>query len=326
MTMDPHDYASDGGFSILSAKYGAGDKWVDATELIKKRCPNPFIPFYVAYNEVSDPCWGTRKSMVVKFMWNGKEMEGSVPEGEWACLSPETSNAYYASLLSPMFSPILSLPKGHSVDQLADAVALCGLSNYSDNYPRSLYRFMGKGLNIWQYPNQLAPYLLKVMETNPSSYLEIGTRFGGTFAFTTEYLRFHGRLDRAVGMDLLESPFIKGYAAISPHVRFVRGDSHDPATLSAGKTARQIFDLVLLDGSHDEGVKTDFDMYSPGCKAVAVHDICDENFTNNSVPDFWNTLKADRSGEFEFHEFVDQYPDIWQVGGKFLGIGLAIRK
>ena len=320
--MIPHDYA-EGNFSILSAKYGAGDRWVDATDVVKGKCRNPFLPFIVTYKEIPDPCWGTRKSLVVRYRWNGRELEGSVPEEEWACLAPEASDAYYASLLSPMFAPILSLPKRHSAEQLAEAVARCGLSDYSDNYPRSLLGFVGKGLNIWQYPNQLAPYLLKAAEVAPRSYLEVGTRFGGTFAFTTEYLRFFGGLDRAVGIDMLESPFIRGYAAISPHVRFRRGNAHDSAILPADC---QPFDLVMLDGSHDEdGVRLEFGMYSPGCKAVAIHDICDENFSN-SVPDFWNSLKREKSGEFEFYEFVDQYPDVWQVGKKFLGIGLAIRK
>jgi SAM-dependent methyltransferase len=327
MPREPHDYGK-ADFKLLSAKFGAGDCWADVVEKVAPRIPNPFVPFAWGYKELPDPCYGFPKNLVVNFMYRGAEFTTAIPESEvanygWACLLPEAATDYYASIIPQMFVPILELPEAHSVEQLQEAVARSGLSNYSNNYPTSLHPFLGKGLNIWQYPVQFAPYLAIALSLKPKSYLEIGTRFGGTFAFTTEYLREFGVLEHAIGVDLLDSHFMRGYAAVAPHVRFAMGDSHD------GKTVGQErFDLVLLDGSHyEDGVREDFEMYSPGAKAVAIHDICDQGF-DNGVTRFWETLKKERAGEFEFHEFVAQYPDVTQYfwGKTFFGIGLAVRK
>jgi len=327
--MTPHDYSADGDFRLLSAKFGSGNSWADVLERIGPKILGPFVPFGWEYWELPDPCCGKEKSLVIRFLYQGKEIastiaEGQATSGKWACLLPNAAAAYFSSLMPGMLEPLRRLPAEHSVSQLEEAIVASGLSNCSNNsYPQRLQPFLGKGLGIWQYPAQFAPYLMAVREIRPASYLEIGIRFGGTFAFTAEYLRLFGRLERAAGVDLLDSPFARGYAASTPSVRLVVGDSHDERTIG-----KEGFDLVLLDGDHYQaGLEKDFELYSPGCKAVAVHDICDQGFDNGAI-EFWKRLKAERAGEFGFKEFVSQYPEITAFsGGKTLfGIGLATRR
>jgi hypothetical protein len=47
----------------------------------------------------------------------------------------------------------------------------------------------GKGLGLWQLPNQLASALLYINQFPIRSYVEVGCIGGGTFMFVTELLR-----------------------------------------------------------------------------------------------------------------------------------------
>ena len=54
---------------------------------------------------------------------------------------------------------------------------------------------------------------------------------------------------------------------------------------------------------------------------IVLHDI-----SSTACPDvvhFWNCVKELLQTEFEFSEFVDQYPDV--PNGKYLGIGIMRR-
>jgi hypothetical protein len=106
----------------------------------------------------------------------------------------------------------------------------------------------------------------------------------------------------------------------------VVGDSHEPEIV-AEVMKDGPFDMVFIDGDHGlNGAKKDCEYYASGCKTVALHDICDEGFEGNMVPQFWEEIKT-TWGDFDSKEFVLQYPDVHSGSNKnYLGIGLAIRK
>jgi hypothetical protein len=55
-------------------------------------------------------------------------------------------------------------------------------------WPPALHGQVGKGRQIWQYPNQFSKYLAFLSAYKISSYLEIGVAYVGTFVLTVEYL------------------------------------------------------------------------------------------------------------------------------------------
>ena len=81
--------------------------------------------------------------------------------------------------------------------------------------PVELSPYFGKGLHIWQYPNQLAAYLawLSNNATGVKSYTEIGCRWGGMFILVTEWLRrTNPDLNIVVAIDPIKSrAFIEEY-------------------------------------------------------------------------------------------------------------------
>ena len=175
------------------------------------------------------------------------------------------------------------------------------------------------GLMIWQYPNQLAPYLLFLKSLQPTSYLEIGCRWGGTFILTVEYLRRFGELDRAVAVDLIASPVQKYSGG-----EFYQMNS---STSEFKEWMRQnAMDVIFIDGDHTyEGVKSDFETVSAYGEVFVFHDIL--NYSCIGVAEFWNELKLHYREEFEFFEFTDQYPEVIRgMKQLYLGIGVAVRK
>ncbi len=82
-----------------------------------------------------------------------------------------------------------------------------------DEQPSELSASFGKGLHLWQYPSQLAGYLVWLARNAAgiSSYLEIGCRWGGMFILVSEWIRKNGGQLRAVtAVDLIPpTPFIR---------------------------------------------------------------------------------------------------------------------
>ena len=62
--------------------------------------------------------------------------------------------------------------------------------------------FCGKGIGMWQLPNQISPTLLFLNQFKIRSYLEVGCAAGGTFMFTTELLRKSNALQGATCVDV----------------------------------------------------------------------------------------------------------------------------
>ena len=172
-----------------------------------------------------------------------------------------------------------------------------------------------------QYPNQFAPYLHFLSSLDVDSYIEIGCRFGGTFLLTVEYLSRFRTLGTAVAVDIAPSPV--EYACLSDRLtcEFVLADSStDEFRRYLGDTN---FTLAFIDGDHSyEGVRRDYLLMRERAKVLVFHDVA-----SSSVPGvgrLWREVKSE--GDFEIHEFIQQYPDVRaRGGGRFFGIGVAVR-
>src|SRR3990172_262807 len=127
---------------------------------------------------------------------------------------------------------------------LEDAITRLGLGMRPSEFPPEMHAFFG-GLNIWQYPIQLAPYLIELSGKGITSYAEIGLFQGGTFILTVEYLSRFNKLRTALGIDVRLTESVRAYADENPIVRLVESESSlDPAKQALAKAKP---DLVFID-------------------------------------------------------------------------------
>jgi cephalosporin hydroxylase len=211
------------------------------------------------------------------------------------------------------------------VESLEQILPTLGLVASRSLVPASLHRYLGTGLWHWQHPKQFAPYLAKIGTLPISSYLEIGVKYGGTFVITVEYLSRFREIRRAVGVDANFCPSLVRYQRMNPRARFVQINTRDPRFERLVRDEAW-FDLVLIDGDHEEeGCWKDFELVRSRSNVLVFHDIVNE-FTPGPGR-VWRKVKEICRDELDFYEFTDQYPEIRASLGKtVLGLGLAVRK
>ena len=184
---------------------------------------------------------------------------------------------------------------------------------------------LGHGLRYWQYPCQLAPYLVFLSRLPIRRYMEIGVQHGGTFVLTTEYLDRFQPVERAIAVDVMQIRSLRDYEQQRPGVSFVIENSQSErfARRVAGEAP---LDLVLIDGDHSrEAVRRDWETVHPHAKVVAFHDIVDAY--SPGVVETWGEIRREHAGEWEFHEFAEQYPEVLErTGAPHLGLGVAVRR
>jgi len=201
-----------------------------------------------------------------------------------------------------------------------------GLNNERlDEFPDELLPYTGRGLLYWQYPKQFSPYLIALSRLDIRNYLEIGTRHGGTFVATVEYLSRFRPLDWAVGIDLQPAAGLDRYATTRPEVETLTMDSRS-VRFKALLARRAPIDFVLIDGDHSEpGCRQDFELLASRARVIAFHDI-----VNGFVPgvrSVWEHVKSEHADTFDFQEFTGQYLDVVErKGHQLLGLGLAVRR
>jgi hypothetical protein len=179
-------------------------------------------------------------------------------------------------------------------------------------------KYLKTGLLMLQYPKQFSKYLLTLSKFNIQTYLEIGTSFGGSFITTVEYLmKFNPNFKYAVGVDLNHYNSMQIYAKLNKKIKYLVMDSQSSAFKKyIAKSSN--FDLILIDGNHSfKNCKSDFETVKGKAKMIAFHDILE-----NEIKYVWEYIKDFYINEYFFVEFTDQY----LKEGKYLGIGLIIRK
>ncbi len=214
--------------------------------------------------------------------------------------------------------------------------ALKEIKDFQTNNINDIWNFINNQLHGIIKPMQIKEEfteLLKIyVEKQPKIILEIGTARGGTLFSFCKLAPDDAIL---ISVDLPNGKFGSGYPdwktslyqafkKENQQLYLLREDSHNTETLNKVENilnGRNI-DFLFIDADHTyEGVKKDFEMYSPLVKEggiIAFHDIAPnglEDFTGG-VPIFWKELKNDN---FNYREFIS---DINQSG---YGIGIAFK-
>jgi cephalosporin hydroxylase len=170
------------------------------------------------------------------------------------------------------------------------------------------YSWKSWGIAIcpFQDKREIATLFKDVEQIKPRTVIEIGTGWGGTLFLFATVASSDATL---ISIDLPSSLFGRGYpkwknslyksfARNRQEIELVRGNSHQASSVEAVKRclgSRQV-DVLFIDGDHTyEGVKKDFELYSPMVRKgglIAFHDIT-PNLKNSEieVPQFWNELR-----------------------------------
>jgi len=179
------------------------------------------------------------------------------------------------------------------------------------------YFEVDKGMRLWQYPKQFSKYLVWLSDQKIQSYLEIGTRFGGTFLVTVAYLSRFNEIKAAAGVDLVESSDLTLFSQQNPEFKYLVAstESKEFAELIASRK----WDLVFVDGDHSNPIfQSDWELAKKNSRLVALHDIVSTGCQH--VVDLWQSLKP----QYKNVEFTDQYTEVLnRTGKKYLGIGVV---
>lgn len=206
-----------------------------------------------------------------------------------------------------------------------DLIPTLGLNNEMLNeQPPELSPYFGTGLHLWQYPNQLAKYLVWLARnaTSVRRFLEIGCRWGGTFILVNEWLKRIGApIEMSAAVDPIPAtPFISRYVEVSATpVIYKECFSTD---LDFAEFSKEFApDMIFIDGDHRmAGVMNDHLLFRQTAKIIVHHDVSSDMCPDTSL--FWKYI-SNAEDQFTARSFIDQYAS---VKGSFLGIGALIRK
>lgn len=152
-----------------------------------------------------------------------------------------------------------------------------------------------------QQQAELDWFLAAIAARGVTRYLEVGVRFGDTFAAVAEVLpprslmvavdwpgqawgRRHSELDLQQNADYARS--------LGHEVHVILGNSRDPLLIEQ-VTRLGPFHLGFIDGDHTlSGVTHDVAHYGPMCEAIALHDISQMAPAKVEVPILWQALRA----------------------------------
>jgi hypothetical protein len=166
-------------------------------------------------------------------------------------------------------------------------------------------------LGAMQKPSELMGLIDTLKDVEIHTVIEIGTANGGVFFMLCQLASDFATI---LSIDLPDGKFgpgkplppiekLSGYAKAYQDLHFIRDDSHKEKTL---KLTKDIFkdkaeiDLLFIDGDHTyEGVKKDYEMYSPLVKEggiIIFHDILfHPRNPGCEVERFWNEVKIGKT-------------------------------
>lgn len=253
-----------------------------------------------------------------------------------------TYDPYLRRKTAPPVDPVWLETQANIIFELSDAQILdtdfiekclvpsLGLNDeLLEQQPPEFSQSFGKGIFLWQYPNQVAAFLTHLAAVRPpvTHYLEIGSRWGGMFFLMCVWLkRISGTTFKAgTAIDIVsEPPLLEIFRNIGPltgiEIRYLQNDSHDETVEHFIKDNRP--DIVFIDGEHSvQAALHDHMINLDSADWIVHHDI-----SNDSLPHLrflYDSLVRLSDSEFESQKFVQQYES---VEGNHLGIGLMSRK
>ncbi len=179
-------------------------------------------------------------------------------------------------------------------------------------------------IKLHQFKFEIIRLLEIIKASNPKIILEIGTFNGGTlFLFS----RIANKDALLISIDLpkiklgnfqfdWKVPLIKRFSLPQQKLKLIRANSHRPSTLYQVKKLLdgKKLNFLFIDGDHSyDGVKKDFEMYSPLVKPggiIAFHDIVPpSSYLANTVHKFWKQIK----NEINVEEIIENSNQV--VGG-----------
>jgi len=189
-------------------------------------------------------------------------------------------------------------------------------------------RPLGWSISLQQVNREIVTLLKILRKRDVNSMMEIGTRNGGTLFLYSWTLPGEAQLvsldlpsDQSLrrGYDRFKTSYLSSMVQKSQNLKLIRGNSHSSRNLAKAKAAVGgvgKLDFLFIDGDHTyEGVKQDFEMYSPlVCKGglVAFHDIVGHDVGISEVDRYWSEIK----GSYRHMEIVENPRQNWA------GIGL----
>ncbi len=158
-----------------------------------------------------------------------------------------------------------------------------------------------------QDPAEIAAFCALLKRERAGSYLEIGSKYGGSLWLAANALPPGSRIV-AVDMPLGTKAWKESSASLTACIaqlmgrgydaRVIWGNSTDPAVIAQVR-ALGPFDAALIDADHRlPGVTADFANYGPMANIVAFHDLAWRRApewvgTRIDVPQFWASIKGD---------------------------------
>jgi len=209
------------------------------------------------------------------------------------------------------------------------------LKQFSSTNPEESFNFISNKFLKAFKPAQIKKEFVALLETfkeiNPQVIMEIGTAKGGSLFSFCKLAKENGLI---ISLDLLKGQFGGGYTYWrvlfynafvdkSKKLYLLRKNSHQQETLEEVKVILNgaLLDFLFIDGDHTyDGVKKDFEMYSPLVKkggSIALHDIAIHSpETGCFVHVFWKELKKQYPNQCK--EIIKNEKQGWAGIGVFI--------
>jgi predicted O-methyltransferase YrrM len=174
-----------------------------------------------------------------------------------------------------------------------------------------------KNRGAMQKKGELRPFISFLRKRQLQTVVEIGTYRGGTLWLWCQIAEPTAHIisidlpggEFGGGYDDAQAAHFRSFARQRQRLTLLRTDSHDPRTLDELKSVLDgaSIDFLFIDGDHTyEGVKRDYEMYSPLVRTggiVAFHDVLPHTQdTLCQVDVLWKQLKPQAGQHFEFTE------------------------
>lgn len=181
-----------------------------------------------------------------------------------------------------------------------------------------------------QIKGEIEQLLSLIQQRAPSKILEIGTANGGTLFLFARVAAPNATLlsldlpagNYGGGYSPIRIPLYLSFARNKQKIFLLRGNSHDRSNVDrvTNRLGEAKLDFLFIDGDHSyEGVKKDFELYSPLVRSggvIAFHDVASHAASDAcDVDRFWNEIK----NNFKHLEIIESQDQGWAgIGVLFL--------